>query len=77
MRENQRLRYRQKVVPAFFIKGTTVRVIWCEFYGEKNINGISRSLLLSINSELNAENIIVAYAKYWSIESTFHELKNA
>ena len=34
-------------------------------------------MLLSTNSELSAEDIIVAYAKRWSIESTFHELKNS
>ena len=33
-------------------------------------------MLLSTNVELNAEDVIKAYAKRWSIESAFHELKN-
>ncbi len=75
--KDQRLRYRYKVVLARFIKGATVRAVWCEFYDEKQEKWNKTRLLLSTNSELSAEEIIVAYAKRWSIESTFHELKNA
>ena len=75
--KDQRLRYRHKVVLARFIKGATVRAVWCEFYDEKKDQWNKSRLLLSTNSELSAEDIIVAYAKRWSIESTFHELKNA
>lgn len=75
--KDQRLRYRHKVVLARFIKGATVRAVWCEFYDEKKEQWNKSRLLLSTNSELSAEDIIVAYAKRWSIESTFHELKNA
>jgi hypothetical protein len=75
--KDQRLRYRHKVVLARFIKGTKVGAVWCEFYDEKNEKWNKPRLLLSTNSELRAEEIIVAYAKRWSIESAFHELKNA
>jgi hypothetical protein len=64
-------------VLARFIKGAKVDAVWCEFYDERNEKWNRTRLLLSTNSELSAEEIIVAYAKRWSIESTFHELKNA
>lgn len=75
--KKQRLRYRHKVVLARFIKGAKVGAVWCEFYDEKQEKWNKTRLLLSTNSELSAEEIIIAYAKRWSIESTFHELKNA
>lgn len=75
--KDQRLRYRHKVVLARFIKGVKVSAVWCEFYDEKNEKWNKPRLLLSTDSELGAEDIIVAYAKRWSIESAFNELKNA
>lgn len=75
--KNQRLRYRHKVVLARYINGAKVGAVWCEFYDERNEKWNKTRLLLSTNSELSAEEIIVAYAKRWSIESTFNELKNA
>lgn len=75
--KRQRLRYRHKIVLARFIDGTRVHAIWCEFYDEKKEVWNKARLLLSTNTELTAEEIIKAYAKRWSIESAFHELKNA
>ncbi len=75
--KEQRLRYRNKVVLARFIKGTKVHAVWCEFYDDKKERWNKTRLLISTDSALSAEEIIVAYAKRWSIESAFHELKNA
>lgn len=73
----QYLRYRHKIVLARFINGTKVRAIWCEFYDEKKSIWSKPRLLLSTNIDLSAEEIIKIYAKRWSIESAFNELKNA
>lgn len=75
--KHQRLRYRHKLVLARFIKGEKVGAVWCEFYDEKQEKWTKTRLLLSTNSELSAADIIIAYAKRWGIEGTFHELKNA
>lgn len=75
--KKQRLRYRSKLLLARFIKGAEVRAVWCEFYDEKKECWHRPRLLLSTNTELVAEDVIKAYAKRWSIESAFHELKNA
>ncbi|MDZ7924316.1 MAG: transposase [Marinagarivorans sp.] len=74
--KQQRLRYRDKILLARFIDGTKVRAIWCEFYNEKTSSWNKPRLLLSTNIELPAEDVITIYAKRWSIESAFHELKN-
>ncbi len=75
--KQQRLRYRHKILLARFIDGTKVRAIWCEFYNEKTDSWNKPRLLLSTNTDLSAEDVIKTYAKRWSIESAFHELKNA
>jgi hypothetical protein len=75
--KQQRLRYRHKVVLARFIKGTPVHAVWCELYDEKKKSWNKPRLLLSTNTALSAEAIIEDYAKRWSIESAFNELKNA
>jgi transposase len=72
----QRLRYRHKILLARFIDGAKVHAIWCEFYNEKNSSWNKPRLLLSTNTVLSAEEVIKAYAKRWSIESAFNELKN-
>ena len=72
----QRLRYRHKILLARFIDGAKVHAIWCEFYNEKNSSWNKSRLLLSTNTVLSAEEVIKAYAKRWSIESAFNELKN-
>lgn len=72
----QRLRYRHKILLARFINGTKVHALWCEFYNEKTGGWNKPRLLLSTNTELAAEDIIKIYAKRWSIESAYHELKN-
>lgn len=76
-RKRQRLRYRHKILLARFINGTKVHAIWCEFYDENKGLWNKPRLLLSTNIELSAEDVIKAYVKRWSIESAFHELKNA
>ena len=75
--KKQRLRYRHKILLARFIEGTKVSAIWCEFYNEKTGSWTKPRLLLSTNTDLSAEDVIKTYAKRWSIESAFHELKNA
>jgi len=46
-----------------------------QFYDKKNEIWNNPHLLFSTKSELSTGHIIVADAKRWCIESTFHELK--
>ncbi len=72
--KEQTVRYRSKLVKERFLDGHLVRAIWCEF---KSDNGgyKSTSLLLSTDTSLTAEQVIESYARRWSIESMFNQLK--
>jgi len=74
--KEQTVRYRSKIVMARFLSGRLVRAVWCEFQSEKG-KWKSPCLLLSTDCEMTAEQIIEAYAQRWSIESMFHQLKQA
>lgn len=72
--KNQTVRYRSKLLKARFLDGRLVRVVWCEFKAD---NGTykSASLLLCTETDLTPEQVIETYARRWSIESMFNQLK--
>ena len=72
--KEQTVRYRSKQVMARFLDGRLVRAVWCEFKAE-NGKYKSTSLLLSTDTGLTAEQVIESYARRWSIESMFNQLK--
>lgn len=74
--KEQTVRYCSKVLMAYFLQGRKVRVVWCEFQREGGQWTKSR-LLLSTDVDLTPEQIIEIYAERWSIESMFHQLKQA
>ena len=74
--KEQTLRYRSRVVKARFLQGRLVRVVWCEFQGRDGQWKKAR-LLLSTDTTLTPEQVIESYAQRWSIESMFHQLKQA
>ena len=74
--KDQAVRYRSKVVKARFLKGHLVRAVWCEFKSDRG-HWKKACLMLSTEPEMTAEQMISDYAKRWSIESMFHELKQA
>ncbi len=71
----QWVRYRSAVCLARFLKGRLVRAVWLQFEDEDGTLSKSR-LLLSTDHSLSAEAIFTAYARRWSIEDLFNQMKN-
>jgi transposase len=74
--KEQVVRYRSKVVKTRFLNGRLVHVVWCEFQSD-NGRWKSTCLLLSTDTTLTPEQVIESYGLRWSIESIFHQLKQA
>ena len=72
----QEVRYRSKVLLARFLDGLPVRVVWCEYRDGKGRWKKPRRLL-STDTSLSPEQVIEIYGQRWSIESMFHQLKQA
>jgi hypothetical protein len=71
----QWVRYRSAVCLARFLKGRLVRAVWLQFEDESGTLSKSR-LLLSTDHSLSAEALFTAYARRWSIEDLFNQMKN-
>lgn len=72
----QAVRYCSQVVLARFLGGLRVRVVWCEYRDTKG-HWKKPRLLLSTDPELTPAQVIEIYGQRWSIESMFHQLKQA
>jgi len=72
----QVVRYRNRLVKARFLDGQLVRAVWCEFQSDHGC-WKSTCLLLSSDITLTPEQVINSYGPRWSIESMFHQLKQA
>ena len=71
----QWVRYRTAVCLAKFLHGHQVRAVWMQF--EDDAGKLSKQrLLLATRSELRAEEIFKYYARRWSIEALFNQMKN-
>lgn len=73
--KEQLVRLRTVVAMARFLKGTPVRAVWCELYDADKQRWSKARLLLATETELNAEEILLLYARRWGIEPLFHNLK--
>lgn len=73
--KKQIVRYRSTLCLARFMRGKTVRTVWVQF--EDKAGNLSKTrLLLSTSSKLTAREIISFYARRWSIEDLFNQMKN-
>ena len=64
------------VCKAKFLKGHTVRAVWVQFEDEnENLSG--QRLFLSTLHTLPAEDLLLHYARRWSIEPLFNQMKNS
>ena len=71
----QWVRSRSAVCLARFLRGQTVRVVWMQF--EDDAGQLSKPrLLLATNSTLDANEVFTEYARRWSIENLFNQMKN-
>ncbi|WP_232072521.1 transposase [Paraburkholderia pallida] len=73
--KEQLVRLRSIVAVARFLKGTTVRAVWCQFYNDKRQEWTKRHLILASEVDLEAQAIVQLYARRWGIEPLFHNLK--
>lgn len=73
--QEQLIRLRTVVAMARFLKGTPVRAVWCSFYDADKQRWSRARLLLATETELCAAEILRLYARRWSIEPLFHNLK--
>lgn len=72
--KRQTVRYRSTFALARFLKARTVLVVWTCFEDEKGLT--KPRLLLSTSTAINPETVITNYARRWSIEPMFNQIKN-
>ena len=73
--KEQLIRLRSVLAIARFLKGASVRAVWCSFYDADKQSWSKARLLLASETELSAEEILRLYARRWGIEPLFHNLK--
>jgi len=67
--------FRTAACKAKFLRGHVVRAVWVQF--EHEDGSLSRQrLILSTQPTLSAEEILCSYARRWSIEPLFNQMKN-
>jgi len=71
------LLYRTRVVAARFLRGRVVRAVWVELeHPDRRDKPRQQRLLICTDPALPAELVISGYAKRWSVESLFRNLKH-
>src|SRR5690349_6856276 len=71
------VRYRPRVVAARFLRGRVVRAVWGELeHPDRRDKPRQQRLLICTDPALPAELVISGYAKRWSVESLFRNLKH-
>ena len=71
----QWVRYRSVIAKARFLDGRLVRAVWVSFEDEKR--GVTQErLILATDVHLAPHEVIEIYAKRWTIEPMFHQVKN-
>lgn len=68
------VRLRSAITVARFLKGLTVRAVWCEMLQSDNTWSRPR-LILATETDLSARAVVEIYAERWGIEPLFHNLK--
>ena len=71
------VRYRSCLVAARFLHGAVVRAVWVELERtDRRDKPRQHRLLICTDPELSAPQVITGYAKRWSVESLFKNLKH-
>lgn len=73
--KDQRVRLRSVLAVARFLRGTTVRAVWCQFYDDKRQAWTKARMILATEVNLDAQLIVQLYGRRWGIEPLFHNLK--
>lgn len=69
------VRYRTAVCLARFMKGRAVRAVWLQYEDEIGVLS-SQRLILSTWSDITTEEVFRFYARRWSVEDLFNQMKN-
>ena len=72
-----KVHYQSRVVKAKFLGGRVVKVVWVKLEKVDSGSVSKLKLFLSTDTTMSAIEIIDAYARRWSVESFFHQIKNA
>jgi len=72
--KTQSVQLRSAIAVARFLKGLTVRAVWCEMLQSDNTWSRPR-LILATETDLSARAVVEIYAERWGIEALFHNLK--
>jgi hypothetical protein len=73
--KEQWIHYKSVIARARFLKGKLVRAVWVYFEDEDGVITKER-LILATNITLTPWEVISSYAKRWSIETMFAQIKN-
>ncbi|KEQ17501.1 hypothetical protein GZ78_17220 [Endozoicomonas numazuensis] len=73
-RKYRTVSFRSCICRARFLKGRIVRVVWSRFENDKGQT--ETKLFLSINPDLEAHEVLLAYSLRWPIEPMFQQLKH-
>lgn len=73
--KKQTIHCRTRILKARFLKGQQVKVVWSQMEDQQQQRR-PYCLILCTDTTLSTEEIVTSYAKRWSIESMFHQLKN-
>lgn len=73
--KEQWVRYRNTVCLARFLQGRAVRAVWMQIENEDG-DLSSQRLILSTQSDITAQEVFCFYARRWSIEDLFNQMKN-
>lgn len=72
--KRQSVQLRSAIAVARFLKGLTVRAVWCEMLQSDNTWSRPR-LILATETDLSARAVVEIYGERWGIEPLFHNLK--
>lgn len=73
--KQQLVRWQSRLVLARFLSAMPVLAVWCQIFDEDKKTWSPVKLILSNETELDARHLIEIFARRWSIEPLFHNLK--
>lgn len=73
--KQQRVRLQSALSLARFLKAMPVRAVWCQIFDDDKRTWSPTRLVLSNETDLDARQIVLLFARRWSIEPLFHNLK--
>ena len=73
--KKQRVRLQSSLALARFLKAMPVLAVWCQIFDDDKQTWSPTRLILSNETDLDAQQIVLLFARRWSIEPLFHNLK--